>query len=222
MPQFVAIDEGREFRAGFAELCANAGTVVVRTAARAPWQNGRVERHGGIIKTMIEKSREEMPPDDLRDLAQILYACECAKNRFSNRSGFSPTQRQIGQWPRMPSSLMSDEALDPALQAQGSNEDFRKLMEMRRIAQEAFVRVASQDAAAKALKARPRGHYTFKAGDIVYVYRALWRQKTVRGDAPRRGAGLGRKATWVGPAMCWLWRGPLFGSTCLANYGGLQ
>ena len=35
---------------------------MVRTAARAPWQNGRVERHGGLIKAMIEKSREEMPP----------------------------------------------------------------------------------------------------------------------------------------------------------------
>lgn len=134
LPQFIVIDEGREFRSGFAELCANAGTVVVRTAARAPWQNGRVERHGGLIKSMIEKSREEMPPEDLRDLAQILYACECAKNRFSNRSGFSPVQRQIGQWPRMPSSLMSDEALDPALQVQGSCEDFRKLMEIRRVA----------------------------------------------------------------------------------------
>eukprot|EP00435_Cladocopium_sp_Y103_P071135 s185_g36.t2 len=199
LPQFVAIDEGREFRAGFAELCANAGTVVVRTAARAPWQNGRVERHGGLIKAMIEKSREEMPPEDLRDLAQILYACECAKNRFSNRSGYSPTQRQIGQWPRMPSSLMSDEALDPALQVQGSSDDFQKLMEMRRIAQEAFVKVASQDAAAKALKARPRGHYTFKAGDVVYVYRALWRKKSVRGHLPQRGAGIGRRATWIGP-----------------------
>ena len=64
---------------------------------------------------------------------------------------------------------MSDEALDPALQVQGSCEDFRKLMEIRRVAQEAFVKVASQDAAAKALKARPRGHYSFKAGEVVYV-----------------------------------------------------
>ena len=115
MPQYITVDEGREFRGGFSQLCAASGTVVVRTAARAPWQNGRVERHGGIIKSMIERSREELAPESLEELSQILHACECAKNRYSNRSGYSPTQRQIGQWPRMPSNLLSDEELDPAL-----------------------------------------------------------------------------------------------------------
>ena len=199
MPQFLAIDEGREFRAKFSELCASAGTVVVRTAARAPWQNGRVERHGGILKMMLEKSREDMPPESLQDLAQLLYACESAKNRFSNRSGFSPTQRQIGQWPRLPSSLLSDEAIDPSLQVQNSSEDFMKLMEMRRVAQEAFMRVSSQEAAAKALKAKPRAQRVFHAGDVVYVYRALRKKKSVRGHLPQSGEGLGRKAKWVGP-----------------------
>ena len=200
LPQYMTIDEGREFRGGFAQLCANVGTVVFRTAARSPWQNGRVERHGGVMKDMIEKSRSELPPSTMMELKQILYACESAKNRFSNRSGFSPTQRQIGHWPRLPSSLMSDEELDPALQAQNGSDDFLRLMEMRRVAQEAFVKVASQEAAAKALKARPRVSRSFKAGEVVYVFRSLRRKKTVRGDqtAPR-GDGLGRKATWVGP-----------------------
>lgn len=59
LPQYVAIDEGREFRSHFAKLCASAGTIVFRSAARAPWQQGRVERRGAILKTMLEKREKK-------------------------------------------------------------------------------------------------------------------------------------------------------------------
>ena len=199
LPQYVAIDEGREFRSHFAKLCASAGTIVFRSAARAPWQQGRVERHGAILKNMLEKSRGEMVPGTPEELLHLLHACECAKNRYSNRSGYSPTQRQIGQWPRMPSSLVSDEEIDPSLQAQNCTDDFEKLMEMRKIAQDAFMKLNCSEAAVKALKARPRLQREFKAGDVVYVYRALRKRKTVHGGNAVRGGGMGRKATWVGP-----------------------
>ena len=81
-----------------------------------------------------------MPPTSREELGALLHACEAAKNRFSNRSGFSPTQRQIGHWPRMPSSLLSDEAIDPALQSQGHTDEFEKTLEMRRVAQDAFMK----------------------------------------------------------------------------------
>lgn len=189
MPQFIAIDEGREFRAGFAKLSASGGAIVFRSAARAPWQQGR----------MVEKCRDEMPPTTNGELVNILNECEAAKNQYTNRSGFSPTQRQIGQWPRMPSSLMSDEEIDPSLQSQACVDDFEKLMEMRRIAQNAFMKMNCQEAAVKALKARPRVMRSFVAGDLVYVFRSLRRKKAVHGGAVTRGGGIGRKASWVGP-----------------------
>ena len=200
LPQYVTVDEGREFRGGFTRLCGDAGVVMFRAAARAPWQQGKVERHGGVFKMMLEKSREELPPTSQEELVQMLYACENAKNRFSNRSGYGPTQRQIGQWPRMPSSLLSDEEIDPALQSQNNTDAFQRLMEFRQVAMEAFAKASSREAAARALKARPRVQLSFDAGEVVYVYRVLRRQKTVHG-APRatRGPGMGRKATWVGP-----------------------
>lgn len=130
----------------------------------------------------------------------ILYECESAKNRYMNRSGYSPVQRQIGQWPRLPGSLMSDETIDPALQANGNSDAFDKLLEIRQIAQEAFMKMTSKEAAAKTLRARPRLQRTFRAGDLVYVYRVLRRKKTVRGfDEAERGPRVGQKATWVGP-----------------------
>ena len=83
LPQYVTVDEDREFRGGFSRLCSNAGVIMFRAAARAPWQQGKVERHGGVFKMMVEKSREEMPPTNHEDLIQILYACESAKNRYA-------------------------------------------------------------------------------------------------------------------------------------------
>eukprot|EP00435_Cladocopium_sp_Y103_P059905 s740_g21.t1 len=197
LPQYITVDEGREFRGGFSRICADAGVVVFNAAARAPWQQGKVERHGGLMKSLLEKGREEAPPTNREDLSQLLHECEAAKNRFSNRSGYSPTQRQIGQWPRMPSSLLSDDAIDPALQAQGDTDEFERMMEMRRVAQNAFMKLSCKEAAARALKARPRVQQTYKAGDLVYVFRVLRRQKALRhGEGPRRGQP---KSKWVGP-----------------------
>ena len=138
-----------------------------------------------------------MPPTSRHELVHLIYACEAAKNRFSNRSGYSPAQRQIGQWPRMPSSLMSDEELDPTLQAQHRVDDFEKLMEMRRVAQDAFMKTASREAAARAVKARPRVQRTFKAGDVVYVFRSLRKKKAIHQATVRKT--LQQKASWVGP-----------------------
>ncbi len=200
MPQYVAVDEGLEFRGKLTQWCSQFGTIVFRSAARSPWQQGKVERHGGVIKEMITRAREAAVPTSDEELRAVLYECECAKNRFSNRSGFSPVQRQIGQWPRLPGSLMSDEALDPSLQAVQGGDDFERQMELRKIAQEAFVKLASKEAAAKALKARPRIQRTFRAGEAVYVYRVLRKKKSVQGhDSGERGHGVGQKASWIGP-----------------------
>ena len=201
VPQYVSMDEGREFRGDFAQWCAQHGTLVFRAAARAPWQQGKVERHGGLLKEMIEKARSTAKPETMEELRLLVQECECAKNRFSNRSGYSPVQRQIGQWPRVPGSLMSDESLDPALQVQNMTDEHERLLEFRRLAQEAFVKLNSKEAAARSLKARSRLQRIFKAGDVVYVFRVLRKRKTVRGHeaGAARGYGVGQRASWVGP-----------------------
>ena len=198
-PQYLTVDEGLEFRGEFTQWCSNYGILIFRSAARSPWQQGKVERHGGLMKTMIEHARAATPIESVQDLKLLLQECESAKNRFMNRSGYSPVQRQIGQWPRLPGSLMSDEFLDPALQLQNTSDEFDRLLELRRLAQEAFVELASKEAAVKSLKARSRPQRVFKTGDVVYVFRALRKKKSVHGQQAARGHGMGRKATWVGP-----------------------
>ena len=79
-----------------------------RIAARAPWQQGRVEGHGGLLKELIDKCRAELPPTSMTELVLILRECECAKNRFSNRSGFSPSYAE-DDWAMAENSWKFDE-----------------------------------------------------------------------------------------------------------------
>ena len=223
MPQYLSVDEGLEFRGNFTQWCADFGTIMFRAAGRSPWQQGRVERHGGLIKEMITKARETASLESVEELRLLLNECEGSKNRFMNRSGYSPVQRQLGQWPRLPGSLMSDEVLDPALQTQDTTDEFDRMLTLRKLAQEAFMKLSCQRAADKALKARPRLQRVFKAGDLVYVYRVLrQRRKFTVQPTQHEALVLGERQPGLARVMYLLWKALWSGSTCLENSGGHQ
>ena len=90
---------------------------------------------------------------------------------------------------------MSDEAIDPTLQSQNNSDDYIKMLQMREVAQEAFVKANSRDAARRAMRARPRTQRSWKPGDLVYVYRILRERRRVDGG----GGRITRKAVWTGP-----------------------
>ena len=98
-------------------LCATDGfsLPLEPTSSLPPWQQGKTERHGAHFKALLEKSRSEVVVTEEEELQQLTMEVEQAKNRYSNRSGFDPVQRQIGQWPRLPTSILSDEAINPSL-----------------------------------------------------------------------------------------------------------
>ena len=68
---------------------------------------------------------------------------------------------------------MSDELLDPARQMQQTSDEFDRTLELRSLAQDAFMKLSSREAASKALRARGRPQRVFKTGDVVYVFRVL-------------------------------------------------
>ena len=72
VPEYLTVDEGTEFKAEFSKLCADAGIVVFKTASKAPWMQGRVERHGGLYKTMLAHARESMPPGSHAELLRLM------------------------------------------------------------------------------------------------------------------------------------------------------
>eukprot|EP00434_Breviolum_minutum_P024807 symbB.v1.2.021909.t1/scaffold1920.1/size100294/3 len=107
LPEVITCDAGKEFTAQFVQRATSHGVVVYQIGARAPWQNGRAERHGAHFKELLEKARSEIVLTNQEELKLLMQEVEAAKNRFSNRSGFSPVQRHIGQWPRCPSEILN-------------------------------------------------------------------------------------------------------------------
>lgn len=198
MPEVIVCDAGREFMSYFSRMALGHGTAVYQIGAKAPWQQGRTERHGGHFKELLEKARAEVVLTEERELKLLLQEVEQTKNRFSHRSGFSPVQRQIGHWPRAPAELMSDDPIDPMLVQGAMVDDIERVHEMRRVAQKAFIDYNSQRAAGRVLRGAPRDFPDFKAGDYVYVYRVeRGRKRKATEGAVEESQG--PKPRWVGP-----------------------
>ena len=77
-PRMVVVDGGPEFGQEFVGLASEAGVQTYVVNARAPWENGVAERHGGLLKrqlllardstgTLSGEDREEWYPDSSED-----------------------------------------------------------------------------------------------------------------------------------------------------------
>ena len=199
LPEVLVADAGKEFSSQFMQMAVSHGIVTQTTAARAPWQNGRTERHGAHYKELLEKAREEAVITSSQELQLLMQEVEMTKNRFSNRSGFSPVQRQIGQWPRVPSNLLGDDVIDPGLMNGAVVDDMERMHEMRRIAQKAFIEHNAKEALKRVEQGRTRVPQEFTAGDYVYVYRVPRAKKRKHEGSLPSHERTPNKATWVGP-----------------------
>ena len=206
-PEVLVADPGKEITAEFMKNVGAYGMVMYQTASRAPWQQGKTERHGAHFKELLAKARSEVVITTRPELKQLMVEVEQAKNRYLNRSGFSPVQRQIGQWPRVPGSLLSDEQLDPSLLDGVRTDDIERLHEMRRVAHKAFVDFNSQQVLKRAVRARSRTTAEYRPGDYVFVYRVpqVRRQR----DGTRQAVEIGsNRPLWVGPGSVIVADGP--------------
>lgn len=190
VPQLMVMDQGREFVGEFSKKMAESGCVVKVIGARAPWQQGRTERHGGLAKDTFVKLVEEMSPTTSEEWRTCVYAAEAAKNRLYNRSGYSPAQRQLGCNIRLPGNLGSDDPYYPRLLAHAAGDDVRRILQIRHTAMEAFLKQTAREVIQRSELARSRPSITFNVGDVVYVYRV---------PLSRRGDREGRRPKWVDP-----------------------
>lgn len=199
MPEMILLDQGREFGKDFATKVSEAGCLLKVIGARAPWQQGRTERHGGLAKEVFIKLREEILPTTWAEWKLCVHAVEAAKNRMYNRSDYSPAQRQMGYNLRLPGNLGSDDVYDPTLMLKSTSSDMQRLLDIQHKVMEAFIRHTSNTALHKASKARTRTDHHKQVGDVVYVFRVpLQRRRRAEDDMEDRG---GRRATWVGPGI---------------------
>ena len=202
IPEMVVVDQGREFLGAFSRRINEAGAVLKTIGARAPHQQGRTERHGGLAKSMFLRVRDQVAPDTREEWESLVHAVEAAKNRLYNRSGFSPAQRQIGQNIRIPGSLGSDDPFDSTLIRHGAGSEVQKLIAMREAAMEAFVKQTTADAVKRAERAKTRIRRDFKAGEVVFVYRKPIQRRTIRAPSDTK------RAQWVGPGTVIICEGP--------------
>ena len=145
-----------------------------------------------------------MLPQSISELETALAEAVASKNRFYHRGGYSPYQLVLGENPRLPQCLLSDEALDEValedVHATARDEDtaaaaFARKYEIRKSARNALMTADAKSRIREAPKSRRHVDQSFHPGEWVYVYRRVTHRN--RSHALQRDR-------WVGPgAVVW-------------------
>ena len=175
-PSEMIVDAAYEFNSEEFSTFAQAHNIRVTTiSTEAPYQNGKAERHGSILKTMLSKYEAEHPITTYRELREALWWCVQAKNACSLKRGYAPEVLVLGKHTRIPGAVCSDELLPAHLLAESETAhglQFRKQLACRESARRAY-HLADNDAALRrAILRRSRpGAIAYKPGEWVMVWR---------------------------------------------------
>ena len=126
LPECIVVDPGTEFQGYFADMVQGQGVCLFPTDARAPWQNGRTERAGKEWKRQFKLARRKEEPTTHAEWIALGEMCCRIRNRYQNRSGFSPMQRVFGYTHRLLASLLSDDVIDPEYLCENPLEEFHR------------------------------------------------------------------------------------------------
>lgn len=92
VPVRVLTDGGPEFEGEMQEGLDRDGSYVTKIASESPWQNGLVERDGGLWKEVFLKGFEDCQPRNKEEVNDLCDRTNQAKNSMTRKSGFSPYQ----------------------------------------------------------------------------------------------------------------------------------
>ena len=188
-PSEVIVDAGSEFNSEEFATFAQANNIKLTTISpEAQYQNGKAERHGSVLKTMLTKFEGDHDINQYLDLSQALYWCVRAKNASSLKKGFPPEMLVLGKQTRMPGAVCSDEMLPAHFLADSDTAQgiaFRRQLAMRETARLAFFQADNDASLRRAMLRRSRpGGRRYAPGEWVMT----WRQG--------KGANTGH---WLGP-----------------------
>ena len=189
-PLVIIADQGREFVGTHFKEFTNANSILLHIIdVRAPWQNGRTERHGDIYKKIFERARWMHSPSGPDALQRLAMECNAAKNRLSNRSGYSLLQRVFGIGHRLLADLSSDDvyAPDPIYDLAATDTSFEESRQIREAAMKTHAEVSIRDRIEDAVRARPRTQTVLRADDVIMVWKT---------NPPSK------RGRWVGPGVC--------------------
>lgn len=111
----MVVDAGTEFGAeAFDQFLQEHDIVGLRTIApEAHWQNCRVERHGGIPQSILDKMDQEKPIETEEDLEEALSFATQTKNKWSRFKGYPPEMLVFGKLSKCPGPNSSDDSSAP-------------------------------------------------------------------------------------------------------------
>ena len=175
-----------------------------------PWQRGRIERHGDVVKHMLERLDADQVISSEESFDAALLQCFQAKNALVRQQGYSPEQIVLGKSVALPgSNNTSDENTAAHLLMEGQEPETelqRQRLELRCRARQAYLLADNEQAIRRATlrKSTPaRGPYQANQW-VLYWLR--------RGNPNRLGA-----SRWHGPAkvicqegssVVWISHGP--------------
>ena len=190
-PAKVYLDPAGEFRSE--EILDQFQAMNTQTfVTTAPWQRGRLERHGDVVKHMIQRLDTEKIINSTEDFDACLLQCFQAKNALVRHDGYAPEQIVLGKAVSVPGSVLSDDSLGSHALTEGSDlesERHRQRLDLRCRARQAFLEADNSQTIRRAILRRSnptRG--PFQPGNWVLY----WMQ---RRSPNRLGAG-----RWHGPA----------------------
>ena len=174
-PNAMIMDSATEFTSEkFEEFLQRHDVKSTVTCPNAHWQNGRSERHGQILQSMLTKIDAENPILSVHDMQQALIQCTHAKNTLSIRRGFSPEVLVFGKSSKIPgSNVSSDEvsAHESAMREDAHGIMFRRNLALREKARIAYHQADNDMALRRACLRRSRPDRTaYEPGEWIMMW----------------------------------------------------
>ena len=191
-PNELCFDEAGEFMSQkWKDIIQKEGITPITSAA--PWQRGRIERHGGVIKEMLSRIENEHGIVTEKEFDHALYQCFQAKNSMMVSNGYSPEQALLGKSRKLPASICSDErttAHSIDNDEDTRSESFMKNMQIRTAARKAFLESDNSSAIRRALLRQSRGQeHDWQLGELAMIW------------DKRKSPNMLEKGRWVGPCQ---------------------
>ena len=108
-PKEVITDRGLNNRGVYAKELAAAGVITTSIGLEAPYQLGKVERHGAIWKTVAGKVIETRNISGMRAMMIVAAETNPVVNQMNRVGGFAPAQWVLGRTPRYGAGELGDD-----------------------------------------------------------------------------------------------------------------
>ena len=194
-PRSILVDRGTHNRGIFMAEMEKRGCRFKLAALEAPYQLGKVERQGGVLKGMMKRVINAENVSGELEVQMVLAECLETKNRQGTVGGFSPSQWVIGKNPR--SFAWQDEAEDDFLviSDQDPTSSFNRRAGFRESAKLAWAHEDShRRVRAAILRKGGSPEEEFRPGDMVSFMR---KQKTGGWIGPARVLACEGKNLWL-------------------------